>query len=123
MDPLTDLETAVLRQIAKQYPNAGPELEEVLRSCLVSSRRNTGNGFFIHLAPDRERYPPLRLPSPLGEAWISVKGMERGLGCMVFLKEGYPTLLEGYALAGGDTSQIDFGSACFTIHDTPPHWE
>ncbi len=63
---------------------------------------------------------PSGVRSPLGDAWIRVKGMKFGICCLVFLTEGYPTLLEGYSLGAEDTSIIDFGSVAFSVRDGPP---
>ncbi|HLY46646.1 MAG TPA: hypothetical protein VKQ73_13780, partial [Stellaceae bacterium] len=108
-----------LRQIAGQYPEAEPALLDLFGSCGVAKRENTGHGFFTDLMPDRTKHSPLSLRSPLGDAFANVEGMVYPLGLLVFLKEGYPVLLEGYAAGGDDTFPIDFSKVTFTVGDFP----
>ena len=120
MDSLNNLEITVLEQIADQYPDARMELRDLFRSCGVSKRENTGAGFFTTLVMQAEGHPPLRLRSPLGDVFVAIDGLRYGIGCLVFLKHGYPCLLEGYALAAEGTSNIDFGTVDFTVRLEPP---
>ena len=99
--------------------HAETELARVLGSVAVGGRENTGAGFYTDLVPDRERYLPIGFQSPLGDAFAYIDGLEHGIGFLVFLTDGYPTLLEGYSLVGEDTSKIDFGTANFTIGWAP----
>lgn len=120
MTSLSDLEIAALRCIATCYPDLEPEIGAAFRSCIATKRQNTGGGFFTDLAVQSRICLPDGLRSPLGDAWISIKGMRFGICCLVFLTDGYPTLLEGYSVGGEDTSKIDFGSCAFEMRDAPP---
>jgi hypothetical protein len=115
MQRLNDLELAALRQIARQYPDAEHALLDLFVSCGVTKRENTGHGFFTDLMAGHTTNKPLNLRSPLGDVYANVEGMIYPLGLLVFLKAGYPVLLEGYAAGGDDTSQIDFSNVNFTV--------
>jgi hypothetical protein len=120
MDGPNDLEIAALQRIAEEHPEATPTLMRWIRSCSVSRRENTGGGFFITLALQGENHSALSLHSPLGDAWVKVEGLRYGICCLLFLTDGYPTLLEGYSVAGEDTSQINFNLVKFALRRGPP---
>jgi hypothetical protein len=67
-----------------------------------------------------ENHSALSLHSPLGDAWVKVEGLRYGICCLLFLSDGYPTLLEGYSVAGEDTSQINFNLVKFALRREPP---
>jgi hypothetical protein len=117
---LNGLEETALRAIASEYVEVEPQLLAILRSCTVTGYENTGSGFFANLELDRDRFKPINLHSPLSEAFLRIDGMEYGIGCLIFLTDGYPALLEGYSLAGEDTSAIDFGAVGFSVRSGPP---
>jgi hypothetical protein len=84
-------------------------------------KREHGVGFFTGLAADSDKFPPIGLRSPLGHnVWISVEGLQHGIGFLVWLTDGYPTQLEGFTVADDDTSKIDFGAVHFTVRDAQP---
>ena len=120
MDGPNDLEIAALQRIAEEHPGATLTLMRWIRSCSVSRRENTGGGFFTSLALQGESHSALSLRSPLGDAWVQVEGLRYGICCLLFLTDGYPTLLEGYSVAGEDTSQINFNLAKFALRPGPP---
>lgn len=120
MRNLSDLETAALERIAAIYPDLEPDIGRSFRSCLAMTRQNTGGGFFTDLTSASCILLQNRVRSPLGDAWIAIKGMRFGICCLVFLTEGYPALLEGYSVGGEDTSNIDFGSCEFAVREGPP---
>jgi hypothetical protein len=88
MTGLNDLEITALQSIASNYPDFEPEIGHIFQSCVVTKRENTGGGFFTSLAPQTQAFAPIRLRSPLGDAWISIKGLRYGICCLVFLTEG-----------------------------------
>jgi hypothetical protein len=116
---LYDIEAAALREIAVQHPEVEVQLTGLFASCIATKRENTGLGFFTTLSPDAEKYLPINMRSPIGDAWVSIEGINYGMCCIVFLSDGYPSLLEGFTLAGEDTSQIDFGDVQFTVGSFP----
>jgi hypothetical protein len=117
---LHDLETAALRAIAHDCIDVAPQLLDLFKSCTVTHSEKTGSGFFTALTLDTAAFSPVSLRSPIGDAWLDIDGMQVGICCLVFFTEGYPTLLEGYAVAGEDTSEIDFGSVRFRVRSEPP---
>ena len=123
MTRLNQLEVAAVRSIASNYPGFESGLVRILEACVVTKRENTGGGFFTTLASQTAEFSPIGLHSPLGDAWISIKGMRFGICCLVFLTEGYPTLLEGYAVGAEDTSRFDFGAVAFRVRSGPPAGE
>src|SRR5665213_3482708 len=106
MDNLNALELAALQRIAENHRDVAPALLSTFRSCAVTRRENTGHGFFTDLTLGTQTLPPIALQSPLGDASISVDGMQYGIGCLVFLKNGHPNFLEGFSYADEDTSKI-----------------
>jgi hypothetical protein len=118
--PLYDLEIAALNAIASDYGNVEPQLSGLFRSCTVTNYENTGSGFFAGLASNSSGFAPLKLRSPLGDACFKIEGMRVGICCLVFLTDGYPTLLECYSPAGERTSKIDFGTAKFEFRSELP---
>ena len=109
-----------MRAIADEYVEAEPRLPELFQSCTVTNSENTGGGFFTALAADTAAFAPVDLRSPIGDAWFDIEGMQVGICCLVFFTDGYPTLLEGYAPAGEDTSKINFGAVKFAVRSEPP---
>jgi len=123
MTSLNEMETAALRIIAGNYPEFEAEISRVFESCVVTKRENTGGGFFTTLALGSQAVTPIGLRSPMGDAWFSIKGMRYGICCLVFLTDGYPTLLEGYAVGSDNTSAIDFVTVAFKTRSGPPTGE
>jgi hypothetical protein len=120
MTAFNRLEVAALQSIAAVYPASEFQLARLFEACAAIKRTNTVRGFLTELILQRRAFAPIKFRSPLGEAWISVKGLRFGICCLVFLTEGYPTLLEGYAVGAEDTSTIDFNSVAFGVRSAPP---
>ena len=89
------VEDLMPRLLAGEHPSLS-----VLRSQLESSRLEsvelTGAGFYVHFAVDAAA--PRVAPSGFfgGEAQIRLAGLERGLGCMIHVREGRIATLEGF---------------------------
>jgi hypothetical protein len=112
---LHELEVAALDVIADEHAETEPQLAALFQTCTVTNSENTGGGFFTALASDKAAFAPVALQSPTGDAWFDIDGMQHGICCLVFFIDGYPTLLEGYAVGGEDTSKIEFGSVKFKL--------
>jgi hypothetical protein len=111
---LTKLEHAALRSIFSETPDIAPALLRQLELATVADRENTGGGFFTTIIV-AENAPRVRSPKVLGyETHAHVKGMEHGLGFVLFMKDGALDMLEGYALAGS-TSALDLTELLFEI--------
>ena len=112
--PLWPIEQAVIEAAAHDYPASADALREQIDALQVVSFRNTGGGFFstVH-APSNARR--LVDKSPLDVGTGSVDGIEHGMGFLVFLEDGHPSVIEGYAFAAVSTNGIDFSSVSFDV--------
>ncbi len=106
---LSAFETSVLARFAELYGDQSPGLAAQLAAAQFARRENTGSGFFTDLMVDRTM-PPVSCTSPLDGPSVAFDGMTEGLELLLFLKDGYVCLLEGYSIAGEDTSSIDFAA-------------
>jgi len=112
MPHFTKLEQAALDEICK-HSRERPALEGQLATASVSSRKNTGDGFFTYFAVDRN-CPPLAGPQRvLGNVAVTIEGFERPLLVALFMsKDGYAHMLEGTTAAeiivGIDLSAVRF---------------
>ena len=114
---LTPLELASIKAIIAETDDVSEADQEKLLRAFVLSRENTGGGFFTKLAGPATAIGADR---HLGEnVWISVSGLEHGLGMILHLEAGRPALLEGYAVGPEDTSKIDFEHARFAVASRP----
>ena len=105
---LSAFETSVLGKFVELFGERYPDLEKQIAIATLIKRENTGSGFFTDLAIDREVVAPVSCTSPLDGPTVRFNGMTEGVDHLLFLKDGYIYLLEGYAVAGEDTSRIDF---------------
>ncbi|RYE09163.1 MAG: hypothetical protein EOP22_10485 [Hyphomicrobiales bacterium] len=115
----TRLETAALAQFTAYYAHEFPALGEHLRHARPVARLNTGNGFYTDLAVALH-LPRLECDSPLDNLTCRFDGMKEGLELLLFFRNGAASLLEGYAIAGEDTSSIDLVTSGFS--DIVPLW-
>lgn len=110
----TELEEAALRSIFSETPELAPGLERQLGVATVTERENSGAGFFTAIRVPGEP-PRVESPNVLGyETHAHIRGMEYGLGFVLFMKDGALHMLEGYALAGG-TSELDLADLRFEV--------
>jgi hypothetical protein len=115
----TPLERTAIDAILAEIENRAT-IEQQLYQAAVRSRENTGGGFFTEIAvsPDVESLEQKTLP--LGQdVWISIDGLEYGLGMILHLKGGWVSVLEGYAVGSEDTSFIDFEQVRFATTEKP----
>jgi hypothetical protein len=120
MTPVTSLEQTALAAIIAEAVEHRVSLEEQLRRVVVVSRENTGGGFFTEMRVSCGAENFAMDAARLGlNVWISVEGLEYGLGMILHLKNGYANLLEGYAVGPEDTSGIDFTHVRFALAEEP----
>ena len=114
MPHFTKLEQAALDEIRK-HSRERPALEAQLATARVSSRKNTGDGFFTYIAVDKN-CPPLAGPwRVLGNVTVTIEGFERPLIVTLFTsKDGYTHMLEA-TTAAESTVGFDFSAVRFEI--------
>jgi hypothetical protein len=101
----TKLETAVLEAFCRG--DVRLVLREQLQDARVTSRDNSGAGFFTYFAVDRSRarLPP-DCPRVLSGVSAEIEGIEYGMLFLLFNEGGYVDCLEG-ATYGESTERID----------------
>ena len=116
----TQMELVALRSIFYETPELAAGLERQLAAATVTERENSGAGFFTTISvPDGP--PRVNSPKVLGyETHAHVKGMEYGLGFVLFMKDGALDMLEGYAFAGS-TSTLDLTDLQFEVFRVAPN--
>lgn len=111
----TPLEQAALRGICEEAGSGErASLEAQLSTARVHSRENTGAGFFTRFDVERAGIAPLCGPRLRNGPDAQIAGLERGMGFILWLKEGYADCLEGYDYEG-NTSGIDFERVDFEM--------
>jgi hypothetical protein len=112
MRSLSDLECAVLREIARQVPDHTRALESQLAEVRVVARENTDAWFFTTLSvasvPTAEG-----LKSPVGDVGATVAGLQYGMGFLLWLENGLIHILEGYSYGEDGTTDLDFETVSF----------
>lgn len=108
------IERAVLEEAAHEYPTSADALREQMVAAQVASFENTGGGFFSTVRVSRAA-PRLTDKSPLDAATGSVGSIEPGMGFLVFVEDGYVSLIEGYAQGDASTANVDFESVTFDM--------
>ena len=117
---LTPLEQAALDAILNEAGTDRVLIENQLADISVRCRENTGSGFYTDLEVASADKPPIPKGSSFGKSvWISVDGLEYGLGMILHTKDGQISLLEGYAVGPEDTSAIDFKQVRYALAEEP----
>lgn len=83
------------------------------------SRENTGAGFFttVVVSSSSER---VECPRVLGnQTHARVDGLKYGLGFVLFMKDGWLQLLDGYSCGGEDTTNLPLSDLIFQIAESP----
>ncbi|MEH6661566.1 MAG: hypothetical protein V7679_07965 [Parasphingorhabdus sp.] len=115
MSDFTKLELAALHSIFIETPQYEDGLVAQLAGASVTERENTGGGFFTKISVATGA-PPVTSPRTLSrEIHADVKGLAHGLGFVLFMKDGYLDLLEGYAVGYETTALLDLSAVEFTI--------
>lgn len=111
----TKLEAETLAQIEAIFGSKLPGLASQLANAKPVSRENTGAGFFTDIAVDQLASPPLpdASTSPLDGPEVRVAKMSGALRLLLFIKNGYIYLLEGYSIEGESTEEIDLDNEPF----------
>ncbi len=110
----TELESRALALFADEYGSEFPGLAAQLASAHPTARENTRSGFFTDIAIDKNGFPLSHIDSPLDGLVVRPEGMRGNLELLLFFKDGYANLLEGYSVEGENTLAIDFDIGHFT---------
>tara|TARA_R110001606_G_scaffold94125_2_gene208831 strand:- start:11347 stop:11718 length:372 start_codon:yes stop_codon:yes gene_type:complete len=115
MPDFTKLELAALHSIFIETPEYEEGLVAQLAGASVAERENTGGGFFTKISVATASQP-LSCPRTFGPAiYADVEGLAYGVGFVLFMKDGYLDLLEGYAVGHETTAWLDLSAVKFTI--------
>lgn len=110
----TLLEETVLRAICETYPIDRAALHTQLSTSKVLRRENTGAGFYTDFTVDRALSPAIGGERLRAGPAVRVKGLDHGMGFILWLREGYAHQLEGYSL-GENTTGILLEQAAFEV--------
>jgi len=120
MSEFTDLELAALHSIFLETPKLAPALERQLALATVAERENSGGGFFTTISVVGHA-PGVVVSDVLGfETQAHVKGLEHGMGFVLFTEDGLIHLLEGFAYGPESTAALDLQSLEFEIYKQAP---
>jgi hypothetical protein len=110
----TILESSVLRAICEKesVERDRTALEGQLSAAVLVSRKNTGAGFYTSFTVDRGSTVPVGGERLRNGPAMRIDGLRHGMGFILWLKDGYAELLEGYSYEES-TSEIDFERAGF----------
>lgn len=118
----SELEAAALRRFVEQYGAEFTSLAGQLAHARPVGRENTGSGFFTDIAVDRDAVSPLVTSLRAFDGpEVRVGTMTGALGLLLFVKDGFVNLLEGYSIIGEGTSSVDLVRDPFEfVADFPP---
>ena|ERR1700733_11955631 len=112
----TPLESSVLRALCEKesVDRDRTALEAQLSAAVLVSRENTGAGFYTSFAVDRDSSVPVGGERLRDGPAMRIDGLRHGMGFILWLKDGYAELIEGYSY-GESTIEIDFERVGFEI--------
>lgn len=98
MEGLNELENAVLTKLlAGEHPILAT-LRLQVEAARLATREYSGNGFFCTFAVPPGPPPVASNPTfRIGDVDAKVKGLKHGAGFVLFVKNGYLDMLEGYS--------------------------
>ena len=114
----TALEMATLRDVCLRYPDDRSALDAQLATAVVRSRENTGVGFYTYFDVARASTVPLKGQRMRSGGWVPIRGLNNGMGLILWLVDGYAHCLEGYT-AGDATVGLDLTTLEFTLPFDP----
>jgi hypothetical protein len=110
----TLLEQAVLSAVCGENPNDRAAMEAQLATATLKTRENTGAGFFTYFDVQRIGITPVSGRRLRDGPNAKIKGLQHGMGFILWFKEGYAHCLEGYAYAES-TTEVDWQSVSFEL--------
>lgn len=113
---LTDLERTVLGEICRQHPRDQASLERQVALASVTGRKNTGAGFFTDLSVPKDSASKIETAGRVrGDVLAKLNGLECEMGFILFLEDGFLSVLEGYLLGNETTTGLDLLNVAFEI--------
>jgi hypothetical protein len=110
----TPLEQAVLSDICEEHSTDRAAMEAQLATATLKTRENTGAGFFTYFDVQQIGITPIGGRRLRDGPNAKIKGLQHGMGFILWFKEGYAHCLEGYAYAD-PTTTIDWHSVSFEL--------
>ena len=114
----TDLEMAALRDVCLRFPDDRSALDAQLATAVVRNRENTGVGFYTHFDVARASCVPLEGQRMRCGGWVQIRGLNNGMGIILWLVDGYAHCLEGFTVADA-TVGLDLATLEFTFPFNP----
>jgi len=111
---LWPIERKILEIASAEYPASAEAILQQAATAQVVNFENSGSGFFSDLVV-AEEVPLIVEKSPLDSGVASLPGIGYGMGCLVFLKNGRLSMIEGYSQGGEPTENIDFSQTVYTL--------
>lgn len=111
----TRLEQAVLNAVCEMHPSDRATLKAQLATAVLLKRENTGAGFFTYFDVDRSVGFVAGQRLRDGPESVKIKGLQYGMGFILWLKECYANCLEGYCLAGESTTHLALDTLDFEL--------
>jgi hypothetical protein len=91
------LEKAVIERLLAEDDPTLETLRTQMQAAYVTSRKLTGVGFFTDISIYPENRPLKQLPSfVFGDVEASIEGLQHGAGFLLYVKQGFLSMLEGY---------------------------
>lgn len=92
------LERAVLEMMTDGKHPSLCNLRTQLGALRVASREESGVGFFLNFDVDRVSCPPTEPRNfTVSDVNAEIQGLAHGAGFVLFVRDGYMTVLEGFA--------------------------
>jgi hypothetical protein len=113
----TPLERSVLSAIHEEHPNDRDALAIQLSVAKVRSRENTGAGFFTYFDVPPAGISLIAGPRLREGPGAKIKGLQHGMGFILWIKGGVVDSLEGFAYADS-TTDVDWQSLSFELDPT-----
>ena len=110
----TPLEHAVLKAVCEGNPSDRTALDAQLSSAIVHKRENTGAGFFTYFEVKRDPGGCISGEPRRSGPDANIEGLQRGMGFILWLNEGYASCLEGFSYEESTTA-IDYNTVSFEL--------
>jgi hypothetical protein len=110
---LNPLENAILQAIRAAKPEVAVALDEQLDAVIVTSRENTGAGFFTTMRPLNTK-TLISQTGAMGNIFAKIAGMRNPMTFVLFIKDGVIDTLEGASI-DESTAAVDFSAVKFEM--------